>query len=782
MNCSTEVTSRHKYAFLAMLLALTSLGCDRLIHDGQLDELEAVQITWAAAAIDEDQQSDFDNQSSRYDWPVNRGEYIVVKPAPMGYLNSFSKRFNLDSQFDSPLVKCPDIKLAPESKALIREAYGPIQDTMRSLVDIDNSEFNGPEAFDLSVDGTRLVVLHGTEVVLYNLEKSKRIGSFTLPGEWPGGAPHAIRFCGKSKDFLVASETTICRIASRTGKVVAQADGFRERIVKWDVNSADKIMAMLTESGRMMLGDPQLDQIKQVGAEVENARDLGLSDKGEFLFVDIGRPHLYRIDAEMNLVHEPLGINYEGQHQSIVAGINSHAWLDGHQVLLISSRKNENGENEQFSRKIWYNWRPHLAAAFSLGGDFNSFAVVGQRLVDGELQWVLYDVGPTSLSFTYPIEIEEKPTRFLCSLDGTVVVFLTERGVRTFRRNVWQTADRFRISELSYAVINQCPMEEFERLYEFFGRQKRISGAGSPSQIQSRLLILASYRWTDLEKLGENATDEDKAVLEKLTNWLQQGGAIARTVSGYRHHKIAWNARGSGYADTVSADGWEIFEKHGQQADEQLTSVVENFEKPPALALSTLIQNRLDHGGYSDNPLAEVNEMARRAVELYPDHTGAAGAIAFKLLPQWFGEEGELMSFIRAYANLYEGSYSDIVYAQLIGDTIPYHGELTNRDMRSIDSQRLLSALKIAVEHDWPLSVSCWQNKETIRLYDRSFDIKDYYRYLVEGVAIVPAYYGDNKRYRTFDIVGVPRELFEEAELEMADRQSGSGNSESPSP
>ncbi|OYP31053.1 hypothetical protein [Rhodopirellula sp. MGV] len=725
-------------------------GCDSVISHTVSIDAEQTVVAWPETV-----------PAARSDWTIASGELQVWKPVPMAYLKSFEQKFSMDSRFDDPIVECTDLNLSEDSLSFIEQAYSQKPESMESVVSIPMDAFNGPRSFDLSLDGKRLVTLNSDHVELYNLETAKRLGSFALPGEW-ARQPHAICFCGNTRDFLVASDDRICRISSRDGSVQNEIKGLGETIAKWKVSPSGDVLVLLTESGTLWGGEATLEGLSQINSDGTNVRDMDLFSNGKSIIADVSVPLLYHRNDQNVWLQQKVGFEFETEHPHVVAGSESHCWVDGPTIEVLSKKENAEGKVADHLAMAHSYWPPNLACSYSWSTDSYSFLVTGERLVRGKLQWVIYDLAPANYTHSAPIELDYKPQRLLCSDGGSVVAILDKRGINVSRRTVWYTADHWQVSELGYYIVNQYPLDEVERLYEALGRQTRYSALGAPSDLQQLLLSRVSYRWNYLEQQGDDLPEEQRLVLEKIRSWHKQGGVLARSVSGFRHHRIAWDARGNGMGNTVSAKAWETFNEHNELAYNELSEVCAEVKEPPLLALETLVHVQMDHRP-GTSPLVGVNDLARRCVELYPGSIGVAEAIAFKLLPQWYGEEGELVSFARAHADLYDGRFSDLVYAKLLGVCLSHHANPTMQEKRQIDPRRLQSAIDTVVEWGLPIDLWVWEARQVASSTGASVSDVELYEKMIEAVGVVPRFDSGSRRWGTPNTTEIPKRLYKEA-------------------
>jgi hypothetical protein len=128
--------------------------------------------------------------------------------------------------------------------------------------------------------------------------------------------------------------------------------------------------------------------------------------------------------------------------------------------------------------------------------------------------------------------------------------------------------------------------------------------------------------------------------------------ALAESYIGY-----GWNARGNGYADTVSESGWKIFGERIQKARRILEANRNLATKCPEwyLDMETIAQAQ----GW--NSVAE-EKLAKRAFAFEPEYQNLYRVHAQTLLPKWRGSEGDAERFLEAAADKLGGDVGDAVY------------------------------------------------------------------------------------------------------------------------
>ena len=214
--------------------------------------------------------------------------------------------------------------------------------------------------------------------------------------------------------------------------------------------------------------------------------------------------------------------------------------------------------------------------------------------------------------------------------------------VHTFRIAVRHLFDEEKFDELeAIAAKARSQKERFLggawKLYVFY---TTIQGPGS--------LTSTDAVWT--------------AHLERLRRWIgaKPESITPRVALAQAYLRFAWKARGEGYRDTVTSDGWKLFGERVQQARETL----ENAEK-----VSTK-----DPQWYSDMQAvalaqrwnrSQADDLLQKASDLEPKYFYFYSAHAYYLLPKWYGKPGDAETFAQTIADRLGGPDGDLVYFEI---------------------------------------------------------------------------------------------------------------------
>lgn len=123
----------------------------------------------------------------------------------------------------------------------------------------------------------------------------------------------------------------------------------------------------------------------------------------------------------------------------------------------------------------------------------------------------------------------------------------------------------------------------------------------------------------------------------------------------------AWQARGSGYANTVTAEGSRLFEerlKAAQAILEEVTAM--KVQDAEAYYMLLIVAKGLGL------PRGQMEDAFNRGVGIDPDFTPLYAAKAEYLLPRWYGAEGDWETFAKEAADRRGGKDGDILYLFIV--------------------------------------------------------------------------------------------------------------------
>jgi hypothetical protein len=171
------------------------------------------------------------------------------------------------------------------------------------------------------------------------------------------------------------------------------------------------------------------------------------------------------------------------------------------------------------------------------------------------------------------------------------------------------------------------------------------------------------YLTMDQPAQGENAAESDWAQhLGRLERWRRQfpNSVTARIALAGSYDAYGWKARGHGFGDQVTDEGWRLLAERAQKAREILEEAEKLPEKCPQWFLIMMSVAR-SQGWDTD----QVNTLFLKAITFEPDYYYYYVVQAESLLPKWGGEEGEATRFAEWAADRMGGKKGDILYFRI---------------------------------------------------------------------------------------------------------------------
>jgi hypothetical protein len=133
------------------------------------------------------------------------------------------------------------------------------------------------------------------------------------------------------------------------------------------------------------------------------------------------------------------------------------------------------------------------------------------------------------------------------------------------------------------------------------------------------------------------------AHINKLKKWVAKDPQSAAASMALAMAYMGWGgeARGTSYANTVSQEGWKLFEKRAGMAKATLVEAARLQEKCPGWFFAMQNVARAEAWSKSDE-----KELFDQAISFEPAYYYFYQNHAEFLLPKWYGAEGETQAFI----------------------------------------------------------------------------------------------------------------------------------------
>ena len=184
-------------------------------------------------------------------------------------------------------------------------------------------------------------------------------------------------------------------------------------------------------------------------------------------------------------------------------------------------------------------------------------------------------------------------------------------------------------------------------------RSRRLRFQGGGWQLHVLYTILSTTA-------SEDPTDERwEAQIAALQEWIRQYplSPTPRIALADTYENFAWRARGKGFADTVTPDGWRLFGERMQKALGILKGAEKISRDDPEWYVSMLVASS-DHSWNR----AEADALVNKALRREPGYFYIARIQADYLQPKWHGMPGETEHFVASVADRIGGENGDATY------------------------------------------------------------------------------------------------------------------------
>ncbi|MBZ5490474.1 MAG: DUF4034 domain-containing protein [Acidobacteriia bacterium] len=184
-------------------------------------------------------------------------------------------------------------------------------------------------------------------------------------------------------------------------------------------------------------------------------------------------------------------------------------------------------------------------------------------------------------------------------------------------------------------------------------------------------------------KAGEAEWTQHLARLEK---WKEQfpNSITARIVLAEAYNSYGWKARGTGYANQVTDEGWQLLAERVHKGQTILEEAEGLPEKCPEWYAAMIEIARSE-----DWEQDQLQALFRKAVAFEPEYYYYYRMLADSLLPKWGGEEGDAARFAAAVADGIGGKKGDLIYFEIATTLVCACGNVHEQGLKGLSWPRI---------------------------------------------------------------------------------------------
>ncbi|OYP38918.1 hypothetical protein [Rhodopirellula sp. MGV] len=244
--------------------------------------------------------------------------------------------------------------------------------------------------------------------------------------------------------------------------------------------------------------------------------------------------------------------------------------------------------------------------------------------------------------------------------ESAIVIEQTDQGYVRSRRNdrAAVSVDLY-LSSLAKELVNEMDIGQIAATMSFLDHPDcRAQGDYSGALVNQFFAAVTANVLDFRPHLGGDPIERSFRVAGRLGDRFPSSD-IAKCIIANVYDSYAWDARGTGFAGSVSEYQWTVFHKYVAKA-ESICEPLLNRPQPN----SQVFQLALELARTNGKPLEEIVQLASRIRQSpYRADVSLHHLVAIYLMPRWNGAPGMLESYMENVAQTIGGQEGDAVYA-----------------------------------------------------------------------------------------------------------------------
>jgi len=238
-------------------------------------------------------------------------------------------------------------------------------------------------------------------------------------------------------------------------------------------------------------------------------------------------------------------------------------------------------------------------------------------------------------------------------------------------------------------ITNYFYKQNYERL-EKEAQKAQTTKARFPGGVWK---LYVFYEALNAAGRSDKATEDDWMYYQYLVQeWVKQrpDSITAQIARAEAYLNYGWHARGRGYADTVTDEGWQLFHSRVALARHGLDIAAKLKEKSPYWYEA--MQHVATAQGWSKS---DARDLFEQAIAFEPTYYHYYREYAGYLLPKWHGENGEAEAFAEETAKRVPGREGLFLYFEVASViACPCGGEDASEHLQNLSWPRIKQGYK----------------------------------------------------------------------------------------
>ena len=540
-------------------------------------------------------------------------------------------------------------------------------------------------------DGDYLVTL-ADKLIVWRAATGEKVREHALP---LAGARQLLVGTDATTAMLVSSQALV-KISLTDGKILARLD-IEAGIAHAQLAFESGQLALCTQDMQCWLISENL-QDKQVcdGFPLAVAK-LAISPTGKFvLFFSDKVAICWNTENKVVLPLETHPIDF--QTSWVMAGASNNRVITQDSVYDFSGT--EPLKPVSSNNPLPYFLNVGIVQPFntSSGNLKDALLILADRRMGTEKCLRVFDVNTGVFVGSKPAIIgQQLDQRVFASRSGAVLALLEADALRIVKRRIWVEADGNMWAGRMRALFYERRFDQLDKAAEYVRQHLRFPCNQTGEAVYTSLThsvasgLMACESTDEYDETLKRELDETHKHAEE---WKRH--SMLGTISSIkRHQSIGSSARGTGFASTVTENGWKVFRERNQLAIQELSQLPEGDDWP-ACVYETILEVLKQTGGSFE----QGDELLKEYTLKFPFETNAHETACSWSLPRWAGEPGQSGGYLRELEKLYPEPLAQPLIARVAMQFFTDQQELTRGEF-GIDDKRTLKGLVNLLSKPW---------------------------------------------------------------------------------
>ncbi|QEG02803.1 hypothetical protein Mal15_69240 [Stieleria maiorica] len=511
--------------------------------------------------------------------------------------------------------------------------------------------------FERQPDGSdsRMIVASGKQLHLVACNQAAVIGSLS--------------FDENIAHLSVAAETGHAAVVDRSGNLYVTAPELSEATKIGEVNLQFPMPAISPEAARIAAWhDEQTGRVFKL--------DEGVLDDDFYVpLINPGEPMMVRCSRAYDL------------------------WIEKNARHKRPNYPNESGADRKSWRASIYWDIADVIELHNFPTQSSQLCIADRPLPGGGRERVMYHTALGDRRFDRPTPTEDFGDRTLVvAASGDVIAYHDGRTIDLYARIMDAPQGASRLGDLARSWAWQNHFDDLETLHSVIRALPERRFNRTKEQLYMVFVEAIAGQWINNEQALENdqTGEEDRALVKErlagFSEWEKKQSPLALATKMQYCVRKAWLARGHGWANSVSEDGWRTFESENKRALEMWNKLRQTGDVP-AFAYGIFIGLARDASLSYD----ATDDEAREFLERFPHDDMLHRQMMNRRLERWGGTRGSGAAYAAAVAQAIGPPMGDFIYSRCIeqiASVFPY----AFFNYAHVDGNRVLAGIQYGLD------------------------------------------------------------------------------------